>query len=386
MTTAAPARRTRGTSDPDQAFLRASVAPDYGAGPKRVVVADLFSGVGGMTLGLAEAARRGQRGLSVALAVDLEAHPLAVFQSLFRIDLPLATSVSECFPGAPGDRLRAVERDIAGAAANVTTLLGGPPCQGNSDLNNHTRRSDPRNELYLTMARAAEVLQPRVVLIENVPAVVRDRRGVVKRTRDALEAAGYSTAEAIVNLARFGVPQTRKRHILLAIECGRSDPAALLGRAIEGSARAEPRTVRWAIDDLLALEHATTFDAPSRCSPVNSERMQWLIDNDRYELPNERRPRCHHGDHSYVSMYGRLRWDEPAPTITTGFTSMGQGRYVHPSRPRTLTPHEAARLQTFPDFVRFAAHGTRAAWCSMIGNAVPPLFNANLGRFLLDVM
>jgi DNA (cytosine-5)-methyltransferase 1 len=85
-------------------------------------------------------------------------------------------------------------------------------------------------------------------------------------------------------------------------------------------------------------------------------------------------------------MYGQLKWDEPAQTITTGFGSMGQGRYVHPSRPRTLTPHEAARLQFFPDWFDFTAGGTqmrRGVWATMIGNAVPPKLTMELGRILL---
>ena len=78
-------------------------------------------------------------------------------------------------------------------------------------------------------------------------------------------------------------------------------------------------------------------------------------------------------------MYGRLRWDEAAQTITTGFGSIGQGRYVHPARRRTITPHEAARLQTFPDWYDFGKGTTRAALATMIGNAVPPLLMVALG-------
>lgn len=82
-------------------------------------------------------------------------------------------------------------------------------------------------------------------------------------------------------------------------------------------------------------------------------------------------------------MYGRLRWDAPAQTITSGYGSMGQGRYVHPGRRRTLTPHEAARLQTIPDWFTLASAGTRTALARMIGNAVPPLLGIALGRLLL---
>jgi DNA (cytosine-5)-methyltransferase 1 len=78
-------------------------------------------------------------------------------------------------------------------------------------------------------------------------------------------------------------------------------------------------------------------------------------------------------------MYGRLAWDQLAQTITTGFTSMGQGRYVHPSRPRTLTPHEAARLQTFPDWFQWGESVPRTLLSTMIGNAVPPFLMLAIG-------
>jgi DNA mismatch endonuclease (patch repair protein) len=111
--------------------------------------------------------------------------------------------------------------------------------------------------------------------------------------------------------------------------------------------------------------------------------MTWLLENNAYDLPNLLRPECHHGVHSYASMYGRLRWDAPAQTITTGFGSMGQGRFVHPSRPRTLTPHEAARLQTLPDFFDLDETKGRGAWAAVIGNAVPPLLGAHIASPLL---
>jgi DNA (cytosine-5)-methyltransferase 1 len=84
-------------------------------------------------------------------------------------------------------------------------------------------------------------------------------------------------------------------------------------------------------------------------------------------------------------MYGRLRWDEPAQTITTGFGSMGQGRYVHPRAARTLTPHEAARIQSIPDFVDFG-DGRRTEWAEMIGNAVPPLLAREIGRLIVPAL
>src|SRR5207244_2396014 len=132
------------------------------------------------------------------------------------------------------------------------------------------------------------------------------------------------------------------------------------------------RTVAWAIRDLLPLEGRTALDTPSTPSPANRRRIGWLhARRRRHDLPNRLRPRCHHGDHSYKSMYGKLWWDRPAQTITSGYGSMGQGRYVHPLRLRTLTPHEVARLQGFPDFFRFDLAATKTALAMMIGNAAP---------------
>lgn len=113
--------------------------------------------------------------------------------------------------------------------------------------------------------------------------------------------------------------------------------------------------------------------------------MEWLFDKDEYDLPNDLRPPCHRDnpDHTYYSVYGRLHWDQPAPTITTGFNSMGQGRYVHPSKRRVITPHEAARVQTFPDFFDFGATNKRTAWARLIGNAVPPLLTMRLAEHAL---
>jgi DNA (cytosine-5)-methyltransferase 1 len=138
------------------------------------------------------------------------------------------------------------------------------------------------------------------------------------------------------------------------------------------------RDLRWAIGDLETKSSDSWLDTPSRPSAANAARMRWLIDNEAYDLPNHLRPLCHQGHHSYVSMYGRLNWKDPAQTITSGFGSMGQGRFVHPSLPRTLTPHEAARIQGFPDYFRFDSALTRTELAVIIGNAVPPALASTL--------
>ena len=200
-----------------------------------------------------------------------------------------------------------------------------------------------------------------------------------------LEKAGYRVAADVLDLVKLGVPQTTASTPPARRPRRRIDPWNVLATTI-ACGRHSARTVEWAISDLQDIATPTGPDSPTVASKENVERMQWLIDNDRVRPPERRRPMCHHDDHSYVSMYGRLRWDAPAQTITTGFGSMGQGRFVHPAKPRTITPHEAARLQTLPDFFDLESTNTRGAWANVIGNAVPPLLGVHIVVPLLGAL
>jgi DNA (cytosine-5)-methyltransferase 1 len=318
--------------------------------------------------------------VAISLALDGDQEAVDVYRDNFPAADARPALVESVFDGALGHRLSPSERRIRTEIGSPSILTGGAPCQGHSDLNNHTRRSDERNALYLRIARAAEVLEPQIVCIENVPTVLNDRGRVVAQATAALSSAGFVVADAVIELVNVGVPQRRRRHILLATRPGLFEPADALGSLGPPCTRHQSRSVRWAIEDLLHVARQDVFDNASRPSLDNQLRMEWLFAHNAYDLPNHHRPECHREkNHSYVSMYGRLLWDEPAQTITTGFGSMGQGRFVHPGRPRTLTPHEAARLQTFPDFFTFRKARTRHALARMIGNAVPPLLTVALG-------
>ena len=366
----------------DLSFLLTKDRPRYEGGSSQVRIVDLFAGGGGLTLGAAEAARRVGKGTTVALAVENAEDAADVFALNFPYANLVRSDVAELFDGALGARATASERKVAREIGAVDLLLAGPPCQGHSDLNNHTRRSDPRNALYLRAPRAAEVLSPTFVVIENVPTVQHDKGDVVARSTAALEAVGYTVASKVLDLVRFGVPQRRRRHILLAVLGDLVDPAVILDMRSPCDDHNE-RSVRWAIDDLVTQAATSGPGAPSTPTVRNLARMKWLIDEDKYDLPNSLRPKCHRDSHTYNAMYGRLAWDSAAPTITTGFGSMGQGRFVHPAKPRTITPHEAARLQTLPDFFDLNISKGRGVWSRVIGNAVPPLLGVNLVEPLL---
>jgi DNA (cytosine-5)-methyltransferase 1 len=368
----------------DRAFLQSNRRPRSLKTRPVLRVVDLFAGCGGMSVGLEEAARRNGYSLDVSLAVDTDE---AVIE-IYRANLPDAhtqvADVATLFDGKMDGPMTKAERGVAEAVGRVDVLLGGPPCQGHSDLNNHTRRRDPKNALYLKMARAAEVLAPQVVVVENVVPVQWDEAEVVKKTSKALVRAGYKVAGRVLDLRRLGVPQRRRRFVLLASEVSVIDPASVLDGISRGMSDHPDRTIRWAIHDLIDVNGGSLYETASATSEENARRMAYLFRHRRYDLPNSERPECHRdGGHSYVSMYGRLRWDEPAQTITTGFGSMGQGRYVHPARRRTLTPHEAARLQTFPDWFDFGEESSRSLLAKMIGNAVPPLVMVALGTTIV---
>lgn len=328
---------------------------------------DLFSGCGGLSLGASMAAASVGAQVSSIAAFDFFDAALEVHDRNFGSEHLCKSPIESVFDGSFGSGLTATERSWRSKLGRIDLVLAGPPCQGHSDLNNHSRRDDPKNQLYFRCARVAEVLKPRVVLIENVPGSRHDKSGVVNRTTAALKSLGYQVASALLDATEFGVPQARKRFFLVA---RMSEGGFDLG-AEARQLRLPLRSVAWAIGDLGIETSRGVFGTSAAHSPTNQARIRYLFDHKLYELPNSQRPDCHRlKKHSYVSVYGRMYPDRPSPTITGGFGSTGQGRFVHPGEPRTLTPHEASRLQWFPDWFDFGAC-KRVDLQTMIGNAVP---------------
>lgn len=384
----------------EASWLRATaapavVAPSRSRGTVRGV--DLFSGCGGLSLGAWEACRALKLSMEHVLIADTDERAQGAFARFFGLPEHVVGDVLGLVDGQLGGPLTVQERAWRRRLGQIDLLLAGPPCQGHSNLNNHTRRDDVRNLLYLRVARFVEVFRPRAVLIENVPTVVHDKARVVEVTKKHLQSlpswrrrgvqfGRYSVDEFHLRGTDFGIPQTRKRHFLIASTGWFPRHEQLL--ATHGAA---PRGVLWAIDDLLEAEgrceadRSRYFDSAPVPSAENRRRIKYLFERRLYELPDSQRPPCHRaGGHSYGSVYGRLRPDRPAPTITTGFGSPGQGRFIHPLLQRTLTPHEAARLQYFPDFFVFDDPGmNRNALHKLIGNAVPPRFAYILALELL---
>jgi DNA (cytosine-5)-methyltransferase 1 len=357
-------------ADEDLAYLRSKCRPAYESLPSPARVVDLFCGAGGLTLGASEFFRRVGRGIDVRLAVEFDKSIWPIYQRNFpqTSDLSPAT-VESWFDSPVGSNLSLAERRAKKRSGAVDLLLGGPPCQGHSALNNHTRGDDPKNELYTRMIRAAEVLECETLLVENVTSVVHDSRNVVSRAVTALQKLGYEVTTRIVDASEIGVPQLRKRHVLVA-----SKSTHFLENSDLLDVSGLTRSLKWAIADLKKVDRADPMNSVTVLSSTNLKRAKWLIRERKFDLPNRLRPNCHKNNpgHRYKSMYGRLQWDLPTQTLTTGFRSPGQGRFLHPSQPRVLTCREAARVQFFPDWFDFSPAGSRTSIARSIGNAVPP--------------
>jgi DNA (cytosine-5)-methyltransferase 1 len=363
----------------DQQFLRSAAWPAVPRCKSQVRVVDLFSGCGIMTLGIWEACRALQMEMVPVLAVDTNRSALSTYRLNFPTAMIRSTDIATILDGSAGERITASERVFAKEVTDIDIVVGGPPCQGHSDLNNHTRRRDPKNALYEKMSRVAEVIGPTTIIIENVSTALHDKERVVDKTAERLGRLGYSIDEIVADAVSLGVPQARRRHAIVASLGFVPDLAKALTRY-----RRPKRPISWAIADLMHVKGNGAFDLSSKPTATNQSRMDFLFEHDRFDLPDDQRPVCHRdGAHTYKSVYGRLKWFEPAQTITTGFGCTGQGRYVHPKERRTLTPHEAARLQFIPDFFSFDSSAKRTAIAQMIGNAVPTKITYLLGLELL---
>ena len=346
---------------------------------------DLFAGAGGLMLGVRQLAAEAGHRVICELAVDTDADALAVHvrnHRTRRLSTESVMSLVDYRTRGTGSAAEfvypptLVDDRLAAGSDGVDLVVAGPPCQGHSNLNNHSRRNDRRNLLYLTVPAFAVACRAQAVVIENVTSVVHDKTDVVHTTRRLFESCGYAVTQGILAADAMGWPQTRKRHFLVArrIVDSDSEPPLPIGNVQAVLKDSPPRSVLWAIGNGQTMSHDQMLHTATDLAALNRDRIRWLFDNDEHDLALAERPDCHQDGTSYGAVYGRMYADRPAPTITTGYMTPGRGRFVHPTEPRTLTPAEAARLQGFPDGYIFnpdpdrpASRSQLAKW---IGDAV----------------
>lgn len=335
----------------------------------RLRAIDLFAGCGGLTLGLKRA------GFQVIGAVDIDA--LAV--ETYRLNHPDVHVWSRDIQEL---RVSEILRRFGLKAGELELLAGCPPCQGFSALrrlNGGRRVRDVQNDLVFEFMRLVRGLRPRAVMLENVPGLASNYRFV--RLKTELRQLGYRIRADIRDAQHYGVPQRRRRLILLA---ARGEKVAF----------PEPSkakvTVRRAFQKLTPSRAAA--DPLHTLSEARSEKVRTLIrkipkdGGSRTTLPADEQLHCHKSCDGFKDVYGRMRWDDVAPTITGGCCNPSKGRFLHPDLDRTISLREAALLQGFPCAYQFSLKRGKFAAAQMIGNALPTEFIRRHAAELVKVL
>jgi DNA (cytosine-5)-methyltransferase 1 len=335
---------------------------------------DLFCGVGGLTHGLRAA------GISVVAGIDVDSACRYPFE---------ANHPSARFLLRDVGTLAGLELNNFWSPGSVRLLAGCAPCQPFSSYARNKRKDHSKWGMLFHFARLVRETQPDLVTMENVPGLV----GQTPFTEFlcALEDGGYKVVYGVLNVADFGVPQQRRRLVLVASKIG---PVALPVPTHFGSENW--CTVRDAVGYLPRLEDgqidaADPLHKAARLSSLNKARIRASRPGGTWrDWPSELVADCHRkesGKHS-GGVYGRMRWDYPAPTMTTLCYGYGNGRFGHPEQDRAISLREAAIFQSFPFSYQFAPEGESVPMkrvSKLIGNAVPPKLGEAVGVILVKL-
>jgi len=348
--------RRGGTRLPSQSRARGGVGTRARRRAKPRAL-DLFSGAGGLTQGLRQA------GYSVIGAVEIDAGACTTYRlnhkrvHLWEKDISHLTGT-------------AIMQQLKLRRGELDLLAACPPCEGFSTMrtkNGARRNLDRRNDLIFEVLRIIRSIRPVSIMLENVPGLARNYR-FRKFVKD-LQRLGYKTKWAVLNAADYGVPQHRRRLVLLG-SLAREPEFALT----------DPRrwTVRQTIGRLNVPERSR--DPLHNYAPRRSPKVQRIIEGiphnggSRRALRLSEQLKCHRKFDGFYDVYGRMAWDMPSPTITGGCINPSKGRFLHPRFDRAITLREAALLQSFPRKYRFSLKWGRYPAANLIGNALPPEF------------
>jgi len=319
---------------------------------------DLFSGCGGATTGLKKA------GFEVLSAIDINEKAVKVY----KLNHPDVKVVN--------DDIEKVDLSIFTKNLNIDEgsldlIVACPPCQGFSKLRTRNREepaNDKRNNLVLEIVKFVKILYPKFLLIENVPGLLKDWR--IKEVKHQLENMGYLYSCNIIDAADYGIPQRRKRMILMA---------SRLGDIVAPVIKYKKKTVRDAIGKIEPPEKSKKklHSILSEHNEKVYKRIKSIPKNGggRNNLNPEHQLLCHnkHGFNGFRDVYGRMSWDCVAPTLTRFCINPSKGRFIHPEQDRAISLYEAMILQTFPKSYKFPLEIGRGNIASMIGEALPPL-------------
>lgn len=330
-----------------------------------VACVDLFCGAGGLTHGLIS------EGIEVVAGVDVDEacrHPFEANNGALFVHQDVGEFSAEYLNELFGD-------------AEIRMLAGCAPCQ---PFSTYSQRYEvvgtPRWGLLYQFVRLIRSVRPELVTMENVPSVAKHK--VFADFVEALKGMGYHVHYEVVDCSRHGLPQNRRRLVLLA---------SLLGPMELSDPTDERRTVREALGGLPSISHGEShpgdpLHTASKLSALNLERIRASLPGGTWrDWPKHLVAECHQREtgRTYPGVYGRMVWDEPAPTLTTQFYGFGNGRFGHPEQDRAISLREGAILQGFSGTYSFVPEGAPIRFKAlgrMIGNAVPVTLGEIIGR------
>jgi DNA (cytosine-5)-methyltransferase 1 len=339
----------------------------HGTKRPKIVAADLFCGAGGLTNGLAKA------GIDVRIGVDIDP----------ACEYPYTANNDSEFLLKSVVKLSAEDFDL-GDENNLKLLAGCAPCQPFSSYHQKATTKDGRWNLLNHFGRLAEEIEPDLITMENVPNLAKQK--VFHRFVNRLKKQGFNVSHEVIDCSEFGVPQTRRRLVLLASKLG---PISLMrGR------KRKAKTVKQAIYKMPRLKAGQVYKydplhQASELSTLNLQRIQASTPGGTWrDWDEELVAPCHKRDtgKTYPGVYGRMSWSEPAPTITTQYFGFGNGRFGHPSQDRAISIREGAILQSFSKSYRFVKRGKPIYLKTigrLIGNAVPVKLGEAIGNTLM---
>lgn len=330
---------------------------------------DLFAGAGGLTVGLKAA------GFRVVAAVELHDRAADVYEANHVGTKVIRRDVRK----VSGQDLR-----DESPSGRIDLIAGCPPCQGFTSLTSKYRRDDERNALIEEMSRLVREVMPRAVMMENVPGLAGRGKARFDKFCAELTELGYKIDQRVLQVADYGTPQFRRRLVLLA---GHQFDIPLPGATHSASGedgKARWRSVKDAIGRLRAKPEVYSrakgkvarsladWHMVRQMTPENVARIKAAKPGESWKsIPEDLRPDCHKGGYSgFSNVYGRMTWQQVAPTITGGCTTLSKGRFGHPVEDRTISVREAALLQEFPSDYQLPI-GFMEDACNAIGNALP---------------
>ena len=335
-----------------------------------IAVVDFFSGCGGTALGFEQA------GMSIVGAIDNDSDAVGTYRRNF----PGATVLERDIRTVQVEEVAALMPTVG-----ATLFSGCAPCQPFSKQNQVRKSTDPRRFLLAEFERFIVKLLPEFVVVENVPGLQKlGNSAPFVDFVQALRRAGYEVESAVLSALQYGVPQVRRRLVLIASRVGQ----VRMPMPTHGPGGAPPSTVRDWIFDLPplpagGLDRNDVDHAAMKLSPLNVRRIRATPQGGgRGDWKSALLLNCHQNHDGHSDVYGRLAWDRPAAAITTRCLSYSNGRFGHPEQHRAISLREAACLQTFPRSFRFL--GTLTSRGRQVGNAVPPLLARRLAESICE--